>query len=69
MTPLLVYLCGYGALLWQAQFAWLMNMNARVECAYKPMPDAMEQWSVMMAQMKLAVLAKGTNSSVGTVLV
>lgn len=69
MLPLLVYLCGYGALLRQAQFAWLMNMNARMECACKPMPDATERWSAMTAPTRPAAPAKGTNTHVGMVLV
>lgn len=64
-----MFICGYGALSRQAQFAWLMNINARVECACKPKQDATGRWSATMKATRQAVLAKGANTRVGTVLV
>lgn len=52
-------------ILWQAQYAWLMNINARAANVCELTPYATAPQNVMTDLMSVTVPAKGTNSIVG----
>lgn len=58
---------GYGLsfILWQAQYAWLMNINARAGSACAQRRSATGPRNAWTAQTKVAALAKGTSCPVG----
>lgn len=55
-------------MLWQAQYAWLFNINARADNAYQPSRYATGPRSAATGPTNKTVLVKEVNSLVGTVL-